>query len=91
MALQAILFGADLKREFLFLGSFQRVQHAGDDHVYWQNLVCAIDGVCAMDERYPHCGALWRRQGGENAHLRRAISRSGLRATEVAPEILTAL
>ena len=39
-----------------------------------------------MDELYPHCGALWRRQGGENAHLRRAISRSGLRATDLARE-----
>ncbi len=55
--------------------------------MYIGKTLCAqANGVYAVDELYPHCGALWGRQGSESAQLRRTISRHGLRATDLARE-----
>jgi hypothetical protein len=60
--LRPVLFGADLNFVAAFVGSFPELTFLGISNESWQDALCPIDGVCAMDQLRSHRGTLLGRR-----------------------------
>src|SRR3989338_2533358 len=85
---RAIYFGADLKSVYLYSGSsnVQRSISLEVSYEHGQDVVCADNGVRAMDQLCAHRGSLWRRFRCAQSGLPGTVPRHGLRATDLPPE-----
>ena len=82
--LRLFLFGADLKLEVDFLGSFPRLTLLGISSEFWQDTICATHGVCAVDQLCSHRCHLFRRRTCHDTAMHRTLSGHGLGTAQVA-------